>query len=231
MTHSPDPRGMNVALLYQTGTFRLLNSKSLSVDFGPLQKKPTRDVLYVSGKTYLGDTLHLFVCHFSSKLNGRKATERYRCAEAQTVMNAIDSIRKTSPLCNLIVLGDFNETPREKAVKEVLHTQELDSLRINPVCLYNMAENIKKSERIAGTYRYEGAWEMLDQMIVSGTLLNNTQQMHTQPSFFHIHAPKFLLQTDDVYSGEKPFRTYNGYRYQGGFSDHLPIFLDFVEKK
>ena len=26
----------------------------------------------------------------------------------------------------------------------------------------------------------------------------------------------------------RPFRTYMGYRYEGGFSDHLPILADFV---
>ena len=35
----------------------------------------------------------------------------------------------------------------------------------------------------------------------------------------------FLLLDDDKYGGVKPFRTFNGRKYQKGFSDHLPIKL------
>lgn len=35
----------------------------------------------------------------------------------------------------------------------------------------------------------------------------------------------FLLETDEKYTGLKPFRTYFGYSYHGGISDHLPLLL------
>ena len=38
----------------------------------------------------------------------------------------------------------------------------------------------------------------------------------------------FLLEEDEKYYGKKPFRTYLGPRYHGGFSDHLPVYLDLV---
>lgn len=37
----------------------------------------------------------------------------------------------------------------------------------------------------------------------------------------------FLLTDDKKYGGKEPFRTYKGMKYQGGFSDHLPIYTDF----
>ena len=43
------------------------------------------------------------------------------------------------------------------------------------------------------------------------------------------NAP-FLLEPDNTYLGQKPFRTFNGFKYQGGFSDHLPVFVDLLEK-
>ena len=37
----------------------------------------------------------------------------------------------------------------------------------------------------------------------------------------------FLLEEDEKYGGDKPFRTYNGMKYWGGFSDHLPVSFDW----
>ena len=39
-------------------------------------------------------------------------------------------------------------------------------------------------------------------------------------------AVDFLLKKDPVYPGMSPYSTWYGYRYQGGFSDHLPVLLD-----
>ena len=37
----------------------------------------------------------------------------------------------------------------------------------------------------------------------------------------------FLLTEDKKYGDDEPFRTYKGMKYQGGISDHLPIYADF----
>ena len=37
-----------------------------------------------------------------------------------------------------------------------------------------------------------------------------------------------LLEADETYNGYKPYRTYNGFSYQGGFSDHLPVYVDLI---
>ena len=36
----------------------------------------------------------------------------------------------------------------------------------------------------------------------------------------------FLLEEDDKYGGTTPYRMYNGMRYKGGYSDHLPVLLE-----
>jgi hypothetical protein len=43
-----------------------------------------------------------------------------------------------------------------------------------------------------------------------------------------IHAPAFLLEEDTTYGGMKPRRTYQGMRYQQGYSDHLPLVVRFL---
>ena len=55
-------------------------------------------------------------------------------------------------------------------------------------------------------------------------------KFHSKPilqqlNYYLIHH-EFLLEEDKKHGGDKPYRTYNGMKYQGGFSDHLPIALD-----
>ena len=66
-THSPDVRGIDVALLYQPGSFRLLESHEIPVPSAEAGFRPTRNVLYVKGEVLSGDTLHVLVCHLPSR--------------------------------------------------------------------------------------------------------------------------------------------------------------------
>lgn len=231
MTDSKDKRGIDVAILYQEGTFKLLKHQSVPVIFDR-ETRPiaTRDILYAHGVTYTGDTLHIYVCHLSSKLKGRKRTERYRIQELASVKAHIGKVRSTSPDAKIILLGDFNESPEEKAVSSFASIIHSNAAPIDPTRFYNMASLQNSPPSIMGTYKYKGKWEMLDQIIVSGNLLDPNRNFHTQPALFHIHAPKFILTEDKNYDGYMPFRTYNGYKYQGGFSDHLPVYLDFITR-
>lgn len=72
MTDSPDARGVDVALLYQPGCFRLLSSREVVVPSPSEGFRPTRNFLYAKGQVVTGDTLHVVVCHFPSRL-GRRA--------------------------------------------------------------------------------------------------------------------------------------------------------------
>ena len=66
-TASDDARGIDVAVLYQPGSFRLLWSDTIRVPSRENGFEPTRDLLYVQGKLISGDTLHLIACHLPSK--------------------------------------------------------------------------------------------------------------------------------------------------------------------
>ena len=73
-------------------------------------------------------------------------------------------------------------------------------------------------ERVGkGTHKYQGMWSCLDQFYISNTLKNNAKA--------RICSPDWLLEEDMKYLDYRPKRTYVGYRYQGGYSDHLPIML------
>ena len=67
MTESPDERGIDVVLLYQPETFRHLSTQTVRIPSEKIDRRPTRDILHVSGKVVSGDTLDVFVCHMPSR--------------------------------------------------------------------------------------------------------------------------------------------------------------------
>ena len=82
MTSSPDERGIDVALMYQPMSFRLLNHHSIRVKRLP-DMRPTRDILYAKGVLISDDTLHVFVVHAPSRRGGEEASRPYRLQVAR----------------------------------------------------------------------------------------------------------------------------------------------------
>ena len=212
MTDSPDQRGIDVALLYQRGSFKLLQRQSIRIPNKPLKKGPTRDILHVVGEVVSGDSLDVFVCHMPSRSGGQAQSEPYRMWTAQILKQAVDSVMKIREYPHILIMGDFNDYPTDKSIKKVL-------------CADGRLQNLMKDKK-EGTYRYRGEWGILDQFIVSKTLLKKKGSIRTSSKKAQILHLDFLLEEDEKYGGDKPFRTYNGMKYLGGFSDHLPISLD-----
>lgn len=208
MTDSPDPRGVDVALLYSPFSFALLNSRTIRVE--PLKDMhPTRDILYASGLVAGGDTLHVFVIHAPSRSGGERETRPHRLQVTRQLCVAVDSIRSLSPTAKIIVAGDFNDYGR------VASLQMLSEHELTDISLSAKGKNGAK-----GTYRYQGEWGSLDHVFVSSTVKERLVDIT-------IFDAPFLLEMDMKYGGKKPRRTYLGPRYLGGFSDHLPLVARF----
>ena len=219
MTDSPDQRGIDVALLYQRGSFRLLQHQSIRIPHEQVERGPTRDILHVVGQVVSGDTLDVIVCHLPSRSGGQLESEPYRIFTAQRLRHVADSLMNVRQNPHLIIMGDFNDFPTNRSVKEIL-------------CGDGKLQNLMKDMK-GGTYRYRGEWGIFDQFLVSENVsakIKNAVAKNKNVSMFfknvEILRHPFLLEEDEKYGGEKPFRTYNGMKYQAGFSDHLPIALD-----
>jgi predicted extracellular nuclease len=215
---SPDPRGIDVCLIYRKDVLKVIQNEF----WIPTQKAKgdfkSRSILYA--KVAIGnDTLHLIVNHWPSRRGGVLAREDARLEIADMVRYKADSILKVSSLnARIIIIGDFNSTPDDTEIKRLVENMEG-----SPV-LVNLSEGL--SFRGGGTYRYQGTWEMIDQVIVSESLLNCKNGLYTGEQMVKVFKPDFLLMKDPKYPGMVPFSTYRGYRYQGGFSDHLPVLVD-----
>ena len=192
---SADERGIDVALLYDTTMVKILNSKPLYI---PLENDNTRDILYVEALLTTNDTLHAMICHLPSKLGGTASTDWKRKAAKRVIQQQVDSILLLQPTAKIIVMGDMNSEP-------INDLQHLDNLMIS----HNRVGK--------GTHKYQGIWSCLDQFYISHSLKEMAQAT--------IFTPKWLLEEDTKYLDYQPKRTYVGYRYHGGYSDHLPVVL------
>lgn len=192
---SPDERGVDVALLYDSTRLSILNSRALSLS---LDGDATRDILYVSALYEQRDTVHVMMCHLPSQLGGASNTDWKRQRAKSLIQSQIDSIFLLQPSANIVVMGDMN-------------TSVQDDLR----GMDNLMLPIQKKGQ--GTHKYQGIWTCLDQFYVSQSIASKATAT--------IFSPRWLLEEDTKYLDYKPRRTYIGYRYNDGYSDHLPIIL------
>ena len=219
---SPDRRGIDVGLLYRPSTLTLVHAAALPVravaPSGPVRKALpdpsadlqdtlfTRDILLAQLEDAAGRRWSVLVCHFPSKYGGGDSDWR-REAAARRLRAVADSLHAAGEQ-RLLAIGDFNDTPDSPVFR--LLTQAGASAP-----LVNLAEPL--SRRGAGTIRFEGRWQLIDQAFVSAGLAP-----FCTLSILH---PPFLTAHDNVHSGDKPLRTYSGPRYLGGVSDHRPLLL------
>ena len=214
---SPDPRGIDVGFLYLPGSFNPAYSAPLRVKGLKQEDEPTRDILYVKGIIQGPDTVHLFVNHWPSRYQGETGSAYKRHAAAKTLKQHTDSLFRLDSNSRIIVFGDFNDEPTDQSISGIIATVNISG-DIDATSLYNLPIPVKCT--YPGTQKYHGKWFFFDQFIISGNLLNEIDSCYMKVLDFD-----FLLEEDEQYTGLKPFRTYNGYHYQGGFSDHLPVCL------
>jgi predicted extracellular nuclease len=206
---SPDHRGIDVALLYRKDKYFPLKTKFFPLidDSGQIIK--SREILYTKGLVKGGDTLHFFVVHFPSRYGGYKKSEPKRLNAVKQLISITDSLNYAHKSPKIIIMGDFNDTPSNKSLVYL-----------------NDNENIKLLECKYGTHKYQGKWSKLDHFFISNSLLKNHN--YSVDGETNVCKQSFLLEKDKKHLGYKPFRTFVGFNYNGGFSDHLPIFIDLV---
>ena len=199
---SPDPRGIDVALLYRRGRLRLLDAKPCHL-FGPDSAlMTTRDILLARFQRADGQEIALLVNHHPSKYGGLLESEPRRRIAVERLRFLADSLQALG-VKDLVAMGDFNDTPANPVYNLLEPT------------LHNLATPLYQKRQ--GTIKYDGAWELIDMFFVSEGLDSSAMKILQIP---------FLMTKDGSHAGTKPLRTYSGPRYLGGVSDHCPIWLD-----
>ena len=222
---SPDLRGVDVALIYDPRQFNLV-----AEDFIPVEiedGKPTRDILHAQGTLSNGDTIHFFVNHWPSRYGGELESEWKRLAAAATLRDKIDSLFDINPRTNIVIMGDFNDYPDNSSIVDGLCAISPQKNGIFDQ-LYNLSYPIHEKGDF-GSHKFAGEWGMLDQIIVSGRLLNSESTTMVKGNGLQICKEDFLLKQSAT--GSMPRRSFLGTFFAYGFSDHLPIYIDIVIKK
>ena len=218
---SPDARGIDVAILYDSKRFRYLWHSVHGIHFPFSDSFSTRDILFAAGVVGNSDTLVIFMNHWPSRIRGKAESEKYRVFVASELKTLVDSLYVLHPEYHVIISGDFNDTPNDTSVSEIL--QAMNSVNnLETDDLFNTSKYFNEN---TGTYLFRGAWYQYDQIIVSASLLSSSSFRLLGESV-EIFSRPYLFEQEGKYKGYM-LRTYAGRKYLGGYSDHLPVRAKF----
>ena len=223
---SDDRRGIDVAAIYRPDKFELLYYEYIKVDYPPDSTFITRDILHIAGILLNGDTLHAYFNHWPSRWGGQFNTQPMRRAAASTLRKEVDRVMEKYEDPRILIAGDLNDHPSDLSVEKDLRARAASEVS-SPSDLINL---MKPIEYNFGTHSYAGEWSVLDHLIISQNLADTTNSTHYEEPGAIIFDAEWLLKKNAA-GNSTSNRFYQGPIYMGGYSDHLPIYLDLSIKK
>lgn len=207
---SKDARGIDVAMIYDSSKLKMLESGFIRFILPGDTTATSRDIVWAKYKVKK-EILYVLVNHWPSRRSGAEVSELKRVKAAESANQFIDSVLNTNKTAKIILMGDLNDSPTNKAPLIIART-------LSPMI-------INESGKFGGTYNYKGQWEIIDHIFVSKGL-NNSGKLKVIPNSGKIHSFPYLMEE---YKGViVPFRTYAGSKYLGGYSDHLPVSIEIT---
>lgn len=222
---SPDGRGIDVALLYKKEVFIPLDSKSIRLlifDWDG-RRKYTRDQLIVEG--LLDDeSVYISVNHWPSRSGGQLQSADFRREAAKLQRRILDSLLRENAQARFVTMGDYNDDPTDLSISFDLGAVDTVS-GLHAYQLYNPMKELYNDG--LGSLAYRDRWSLFDQIMLSGSWFASTHGYRFWKA--GIFRPDYLRTSEGAYAGY-PYRTYAGGRYQGGYSDHFPVFAFLIKK-
>ncbi|MFK8046435.1 MAG: endonuclease [Crocinitomicaceae bacterium] len=208
---SPDGRGIDVAAIYRPDAFKAEKYSYYSVILPGRDKSTTRDILEIMGEMSNGEKVVVYFNHWSSRRKGTAETEHKRIAAAKVLRSKIDAILSENSEANIFIMGDFNDEPSDRSIRQELVKSDFSNLSSQ----YEHTAN--------GTVNHQGDWMVFDQIIISNSAMRNSAFKLTEKSAnIHVTAENTFTHRD---GNKTPSRTYGGTKYYGGYSDHYPVYL------
>lgn len=220
--NSFDARGIDVALIYQKKRFTVTNSykKELVLFREDGKREYTRDLLVVSG-ILDGEKVAFFVNHWPSRRGGEAISMPKRNAAAALLKQEMDALREKNPNIKLIAIGDFNDDPISPSFKNHLKAVG-DEKELNEEYPY-FNPMYKMYKKGVASLAYRDAPNLFDQIIYSKNLVSNSSAEEYTVYRTEVYAPAYLINKQGNYKGY-PFRSWDGDKFTGGYSDHFPVF-------
>lgn len=221
---SDDPLGLDIALLYKAKVFKPTAHRAIKIQFNE-SKFSSKDILQVKG-LLLGEPVTIYVNHWPSDGGSQRLGAQRRRAAATTLRKEIDAQFKVDPDATIILMGDFDEEPKSAILEKVLRA----SGNPNPAIKGSFYNTFYLSYvNGLGSYMNRGDLQMLDQIMISKSLLDQNNLEFVRGSST-IHKPEFIKYTFGKYKNT-PRRTFAGTTYIGGYSDHFPVYIQVQKKK
>lgn len=223
---SPDRRGIDVALLYKPALFSPIEFEAIELKLWNEngERIYTRDILYVQG--ILDDeVIHIFVNHWPSRRGGKQRSDPKRMKAAFVVNKKSSKILTIDPNAKIFILGDFNDDPMDKSIKNgLLLTSDAENEHVKS--FFNPMEKMHKKGM--NTLAYRDGLNLFDQIILSNNLLKEAKN---QSGFIFFRAgiynPSYLITQGGKYKGY-PLRSFENDHYAEGYSDHFPVFVELI---
>lgn len=223
---SPDARGIDVAFLYRPDVFKMKGEKAAKEIIPGSPNFRTRDILLLWG-TIENEPFLFMVAHWPSRLGGKAASESKRIAVGHQMRSIADSVMKVNPNTKVVMMGDFNDDPTDKSVAKGLGAKFKRKNLQEGDFFDPYAEMLKAGY---GTLAYGDAWNIFDNIVVSANVAKGstgTLQLQKAPGskfYGNIFKQPYMVQKEGQYKGY-PLRTYVGNNFQGGYSDHFPVYI------
>jgi predicted extracellular nuclease len=208
---SDDARGIDAGMIYNAKKLRVIDQGYIRYILPGQTKASSRDIVWAKF-SYKKELFYVMVNHWPSRRGGTEKSEPKRLKAAQSARNFIDSLLALDASTKIVLMGDLNDYPSNKSVK--LITEKLEP-KITSV-----------SNKFNGTHNYRGEWNILDHICISDGW--NKGRLKSEKADGHILTLEYMLSTYKV--NIVPFRTYGGSKYLGGYSDHLPVYINLKFK-
>lgn len=222
----PDDRSIDNALLFKSSQFKLLKVQSIPITMADKPEFKTRDILLVKLEAKNKAQLVVLVNHFPSRSGGEETSEVKRFAAASTLRKVCDSLFALNMNQEIIMMGDFNDEPNNKSMDSVLRAKASE-YDLNNGNVFNAMYELKTNGD--GSHYYKGQFHMLDQIVLSSSIVNCTGKVCYQKSSASVYKQPWMLEQEGKYKGA-PLRTFVGDKFMSGFSDHLPVYI-FIDLK
>lgn len=215
--NSMDERKVDVALLYDKSKVEILDSEAITFFFergNPNREDydTTRDVLFSKIKCN-DEIINVFVAHLPSKRE-KDINKPKRDFILKEIKEKIIGI-VTNSNESVVLFGDFNENPDEENLVEMLSDNHSGTILENPF-------RQLFTEKKYSTYHYKSGL-LFDQIILSASFFNKSMRFCFEEAY--VFNAEEISSRDKMFSG-RPFRTYAGTRYLGGYSDHFPVIVE-----
>lgn len=258
---SPDRRGIDCAMLYNPRMFQLEDSLYVPYIY-PSDENPADEFGFsfddnnrVVARPLFGDTTHItrgFLVGI-----GRMAGDRLAVIVNHWPSRGAESVvreragRQVFALCQalqkqygsqlkIVVMGDLNDDPDNLSLTQGMQCKFEAKKITGPGDFFNpWFYTLRKQGQ--GTLRYNGRWNLFDQILLSGNMVNTdynlkspqkpSQLDRSQGLTFWRHSifmRDYLFQQEGKYKGN-PLRTTAGGVWLNGYSDHLPTQIYLIK--